>query len=349
MGRSGEGVSFELLRVSPERGTWANLIRVSAGGKVERHRHRGAVQGWVMKGRWRYLEHEWVATPGSYIFEPENGVHTLVVEAEEMVTLFMIDGPIEILGRVRQRCARGNGRKATCPLPRILRHVWNRADGLPCHRDGKRLRRAWPRAAVLRNLRSSWPTKPFRDTRLETPRRVTIWPYSTRSTFFIRMRSSAIQNVRLSSPAERGPALWDSAGRQYIDGTCGLWQCVVGHRPCGARRGGRAADGTLEFYASFWKLCETNLPFAWRHGFCRVAPANIERVFFTSGGSEGVETAIKLARLAWRSRFPDKTFILSRENAFHGVTSASLAATGMPLLKTGFRTVISRLHSLDGA
>src|SRR6476660_1014353 len=93
----GEGVSFKLLRVSPERGTWANLIRVSAGGKVERHRHRGAVQGWVLKGRWRYLEHEWVATPGSYIFEPENGVHTLVVEGEEMVTLFMIDGPIEFL------------------------------------------------------------------------------------------------------------------------------------------------------------------------------------------------------------------------------------------------------------
>ena len=52
----------------------------------------------MLQGRWRYLEHEWVAGPGSYVHEPEGDVHTLVVEGgEEMITLFIVRGAIDYL------------------------------------------------------------------------------------------------------------------------------------------------------------------------------------------------------------------------------------------------------------
>jgi quercetin dioxygenase-like cupin family protein len=93
-----EGVWFKPLRLAPELGVWANLIKVSAHRMVSRHRHHGPVEGWVLQGRWRYLEHDWVAGPGSYVHEPEGDVHTLVVEGgEEMVTLFIVHGSIEYL------------------------------------------------------------------------------------------------------------------------------------------------------------------------------------------------------------------------------------------------------------
>lgn len=93
-----EGVWFKPFRLSPERGLWANLLKVSADGIVSRHRHHGPVEAWTLQGRWRYLEHDWVAGPGSYVHEPEGDVHTLVVEGgQEMVTLFIVQGPIDYL------------------------------------------------------------------------------------------------------------------------------------------------------------------------------------------------------------------------------------------------------------
>jgi PLP-dependent transaminase len=60
-------------------------------------------------------------------------------------------------------------------------------------------------------------------------------------------------------------------------------------------------------------------------------------VFFTNGGSEGIETAIKLVRLTWEAvGQPERDLILSRKAAYHGVGSASLAATGIAPLKEGF-------------
>jgi 2,4'-dihydroxyacetophenone dioxygenase len=90
------GVAFKPLRLSPKAGTWANLLRVESAGRVSRHRHLGAVQAWVLAGSWRYLEHDWIAHPGDYVFEGPGDVHTLVVEpGAVMETLFVIDGPYE--------------------------------------------------------------------------------------------------------------------------------------------------------------------------------------------------------------------------------------------------------------
>ena len=75
-----DGVSFRPLMFNVVQGGWCHLIRVRKAGVVSRHRHPDPVHGLVLKGSWRYLEHEWVAKEGTYIFEPPSETHTLIVE-----------------------------------------------------------------------------------------------------------------------------------------------------------------------------------------------------------------------------------------------------------------------------
>ena len=77
-------------------GFYVHLLRVRRSGVLQRHRHSGQVHAYVMKGSWYYLEHDWVAREGSYVFEPPGETHTLVVpdDCVEMVTLFTVHGAL---------------------------------------------------------------------------------------------------------------------------------------------------------------------------------------------------------------------------------------------------------------
>jgi len=89
-----ENVWFRPLCLSASRGYWMNLLRVRKSGVLSRHRHPQPVHGYVLKGSWHYLEHDWTATEGSYVYEAPGETHTLVVEADvpEMITLFQVNG-----------------------------------------------------------------------------------------------------------------------------------------------------------------------------------------------------------------------------------------------------------------
>ncbi len=84
------------LCLNVSQGYWVHLTKVKGGGFLSRHRHPAPVHGFVIKGTWRYLEHDWVARPGSYLFEPPGEIHTLVVDedCDEMITLFHNTGAI---------------------------------------------------------------------------------------------------------------------------------------------------------------------------------------------------------------------------------------------------------------
>lgn len=89
-----DSVSFRPLCLNRAQGYWMNLLRVRKSGVLSRHRHPQPVHGWVLKGRWHYLEHDWEATPGAYVFEPPGETHTLIVPdgVEEMITYFQVNG-----------------------------------------------------------------------------------------------------------------------------------------------------------------------------------------------------------------------------------------------------------------
>ena len=87
-------VWFRPLLLNTVSGGWCNLLRVRKSGVLSRHRHPMLVVGYVIKGKWRYLEHDWVAEEGSFVYEPPGEVHTLVVpdDVPEMITFFNIGG-----------------------------------------------------------------------------------------------------------------------------------------------------------------------------------------------------------------------------------------------------------------
>ena len=89
-------VWFRPLLLNTVTGSWCNLLRVRQSGVLSRHIHPAWVVGYVIKGSWRYLEHDWVAREGSFVYEPPGEIHTLVVDplagADEMITFFNISG-----------------------------------------------------------------------------------------------------------------------------------------------------------------------------------------------------------------------------------------------------------------
>lgn len=89
-----EHISVRPLQFNVTLGQYTHVMRVTRAGMIARHRHSGGVHAWVFKGRWLYLEHDWVAEEGSYIFEPPGETHTLVVPegCAEMMTLFQVNG-----------------------------------------------------------------------------------------------------------------------------------------------------------------------------------------------------------------------------------------------------------------
>lgn len=89
-----DNVWFRPLCLNRSQGYWMNLLKVRRAGVLSRHRHPQGVHGLVLKGRWYYLEHDWVAEEGGYVYEPPGETHTLVVpdDVEEMITFFQVNG-----------------------------------------------------------------------------------------------------------------------------------------------------------------------------------------------------------------------------------------------------------------
>ncbi|MFN1232500.1 2,4'-dihydroxyacetophenone dioxygenase family protein [Enterobacter hormaechei] len=89
-----DSLSFKPLLLNTTAGYYINLLRVKKSGILSRHRHSGEVHAFVLKGRWYYLEHDWIAEQNSFAFEPPGETHTLYVpeDVTEMVTLFMVRG-----------------------------------------------------------------------------------------------------------------------------------------------------------------------------------------------------------------------------------------------------------------
>ncbi|MGE3146683.1 MAG: 2,4'-dihydroxyacetophenone dioxygenase family protein [Pseudorhodoplanes sp.] len=87
-------VSFKPLLLCTSGGYYVNLLRVRQAGVLSRHRHSGPVHALVLRGRWYYLEHDWVAEQGSYAYEPAGETHTLYVPegVDEMITWFHVTG-----------------------------------------------------------------------------------------------------------------------------------------------------------------------------------------------------------------------------------------------------------------
>jgi adenosylmethionine-8-amino-7-oxononanoate aminotransferase len=123
--------------------------------------------------------------------------------------------------------------------------------------------------------------------------------------------------------------LVDADGKEYIDGLAGLWNVVLGH---GRRELAEAAREQLETlaYASGYTGNTTPRAIELAERLAQLTYPGINRFFFTSGGAEATESAIKVARSYWKLRGrPNKTKVISRELGYHGTTLAAMSATGI--------------------
>lgn len=84
------GVWIRPLLFDTVHGAWVNVVRMRTEGFISRHHHPAPVHAHVLKGSWRYLERDWVATEGSYVFEPPGDTHTLWANPGESLTVFHI-------------------------------------------------------------------------------------------------------------------------------------------------------------------------------------------------------------------------------------------------------------------
>ncbi|PSR32609.1 MAG: aspartate aminotransferase family protein [Sulfobacillus benefaciens] len=136
--------------------------------------------------------------------------------------------------------------------------------------------------------------------------------------------------------AGQGVWLWDSAGNQYLDGTGGLWLCQIGHGRSEMADVAYRQTKTLEYFTSFWDFT-TQPTVELAAKLVSLTPAPFNHVFFTSGGSESVESALKMIRRYHILRGqPNRRLVISRNRAYHGVTWGALGATGLSAFREQF-------------
>jgi adenosylmethionine-8-amino-7-oxononanoate aminotransferase len=164
---------------------------------------------------------------------------------------------------------------------------------------------------------------------------------TARSTDFGPLEKQALDHIWIHSArwldlAERdglrvlvrgeGSTLWDARGKAYIDGLAGLYLVNVGHgrREIGEAMAEQAAQLAYSSSASYTNLAAVKLADV----LARLTPGDLNRFFLCSGGSEAIESALKIAKQVQAMRgFPKRYKIIARRGGYHGATMGAMSIT----------------------
>src|SRR3954471_13574804 len=136
-----------------------------------------------------------------------------------------------------------------------------------------------------------------------------------------------------------GASIYDDRGRRYLDGLAGLFVVQAGY----GREELAEAPARQARELPFFPLWSYAHPPAIElsHRLAAATPGDLNRVFFTSGGGEAVETAWKAAKQYFKlTGKPGKTKVISRAVAYHGTTHGALSITGVPAIKELFEPLV---------
>ncbi|MDO9409018.1 aspartate aminotransferase family protein [Patulibacter sp.] len=154
---------------------------------------------------------------------------------------------------------------------------------------------------------------------------------------------------RLGAPVEghelpimvrgEGCYVWDEHGKRYLDALSSLFCVNIGHGWTEVSQAGADQAKELEYYPAWSAAHPPVIRLAER--IASLAPGDLNRVFFTSGGGESVDSAIKLARQHFKvAGKPLKTKIIARDGAYHGTTMGALSATGIQVARQPFEPLM---------
>ncbi|MFP5358893.1 MAG: aspartate aminotransferase family protein [Actinomycetes bacterium] len=136
-----------------------------------------------------------------------------------------------------------------------------------------------------------------------------------------------------------GAYIWDAEGRRYLDGLAGLFVNQLGHGRADLAEAAAAQARELAFHPLWSYAHPRAIELAER--LAHHAPGSLNRVFFTSGGGEAVESAWKLAKNYFKLvGKPMKHKVISRAVAYHGTPHGALSITGLPSLKQQFEPLV---------
>ena len=144
-----------------------------------------------------------------------------------------------------------------------------------------------------------------------------------------------------------GARVYDTAGKEYIDGMASLWYCAIGHGRNEMAQAIARQVSAIEAYSAFDpfttrvadELCER---------IADLSPLTGSRVFLCNSGSEAVDSAMKLARLAHvQAGRPERTLIISRGRGYHGTNYGGTSAQGIPPNKVGYGTLLADVEQVD--
>jgi adenosylmethionine-8-amino-7-oxononanoate aminotransferase len=151
---------------------------------------------------------------------------------------------------------------------------------------------------------------------------------------FTRMSSYADSDVPVIMRGD-GPYVYDQHGKRYLDGLAGLFVSQIGHGRTDVAEAGARQAAELGYFPLWSYAHPRAIELAER--LANLAPGDLNRVFFTTSGSEAVESAWKLAKQYFKAiGQPGRYKVLSRTIAYHGTSMGALAITGLPGIKAPF-------------
>ncbi len=155
---------------------------------------------------------------------------------------------------------------------------------------------------------------------------------------FTRLSSYADADVPIMVRGE-GPYVWDSKGKRYLDGLAGLFVVQAGHGRTELAQAAAKQASELAYFPLWSYAHAPAVELAER--LASLTPGDLNRIFFTTGGGEAVESAFKLARQYFKLvGKPSKTKVISRSLAYHGTTMGALSITGLPGIKEPFEPLV---------
>jgi adenosylmethionine-8-amino-7-oxononanoate aminotransferase len=169
-------------------------------------------------------------------------------------------------------------------------------------------------------------------TRLQQSARDHLWMHFTRLSGY---QSSDVPVIVRGD----GVHIYDARGKRYLDGLAGLFVSQLGHGRTELAETAAKQASELAFFP-LWSYAHPKAV-ELSERIAGYAPGDLNRVFFTSGGGEAVETAWKLAKQYFKlTGKPGKHKVISRAIAYHGTTQGALSITGLPELKAPFEPLV---------
>jgi adenosylmethionine-8-amino-7-oxononanoate aminotransferase len=161
---------------------------------------------------------------------------------------------------------------------------------------------------------------------------------------FTRMSAYQQADVPVITRGE-GPYIWDASGKRYLDGLAGLFVVQAGHGRTELAEAAARQASELAFFPLWSYAHPKAVELAER--LAHLAPGDLNRVFFTTGGGEAVESAWKVAKQYFKlTGKPMKHKVISRNVAYHGTPHGALSITGIPAAKAMFEPLVPGAHKV---